>query len=284
MGNTTNKKNWAAQERLKRIEQAVWWRGWIKRKDLVEWFGISSAQASSDLQKYQELNPDALVYQMSRKRYEGAKNMRCQLHEPSLEEGLFLFLNPDEMAAVSRGGSRGDRRGEIGLWSLMDVSLPVRKACSEVERAFVLAVAGGLKIRVRYWSLNSGKATWRWLAPHAFGYDGYRWHVRAWCFTREAYLDFVLSRTEKIDWPEPMEGNEQLPPDTDWETVEVVKVRPSSSLDKVAQSAIMMDYGIGENGVLELSVRSAMKQYLLSQLRLVEEGGELPKHFELVGD
>jgi len=279
MGNTTNKKNWAAQERLRRIEQAVWWRGWIKRKDLVEWFGISSAQASSDLQKYQEINPEALVYQMSRKRYEGAETMRCVLHAPSLEDGIYLFLDDDDSSAVGAGSAPRVERHEVSL--LWNVSLPSRRASLEVERAFMLAVAGGMKLRVRYWSVRSGKATWRWLAPHAFGYDGYRWHVRAWCFTREQYLDFVLSRTEKVEWPVPLDDGEVLPEDVDWKTIEEVVIRANSKLDKTAQMAIEMDYGLEKNGVLKLPVRTAMKRYLLSHLRLDREGGELPQHFEM---
>ena len=57
MGNETSVENWAARERLLLVERAAWWRGWIGRGDLVAMFGISPAQASSDLQKYQELNP-----------------------------------------------------------------------------------------------------------------------------------------------------------------------------------------------------------------------------------
>lgn len=51
------------------------------RRDLVAAFGVSLAQASSDLQKYQELNPGALQYHMNRKRYEGAREMRWVLIE-----------------------------------------------------------------------------------------------------------------------------------------------------------------------------------------------------------
>ncbi|MBK1830614.1 WYL domain-containing protein [Verrucomicrobiaceae bacterium R5-34] len=256
---------------MRAIEKAVWWRGWIGRGDLAEIFGISRAQASSDLQKFQELNPGALVYQMSRKRYEGPPEMRCVLHEPRLEEGMAAFLGDRSTAAVSLGNT---------VNSVARVDLPQRKGKDLVERALLMAVAEGLKLRVRYWSVNSGKASWRYLAPHAFGHDGYRWHVRAWCYEREAYLDFVLGRMEKTDWPEPHDS--VLPEDQGWQETVTVKLKPNSALNDPAKRAIEMDYGIRKNGQLTIKVRQAMERYLLEHLRIGHDGGELPRHFERV--
>lgn len=59
-------------------------------------------------------------------------------------------------------------------------------------RHLFLAVSGGRRVRVRYWSVNREKATLRELRPHAFGHDGCRWHLRAWCHDREDFRDFVI--------------------------------------------------------------------------------------------
>ena len=85
MGNATNPEQWAAQERLRFIEKSAFWRGTVNRPDLLAVFRISQAQSSADLQKYQELNPDSLVYNLNRKRYDGAESMTCVLHEPRWE-------------------------------------------------------------------------------------------------------------------------------------------------------------------------------------------------------
>ncbi|MCP5536320.1 MAG: WYL domain-containing protein [Akkermansiaceae bacterium] len=274
MTNRTNEENWAAQERLRAIERAVWWRGSIRRGDLVKIFGISQAQASSDLQKYQMLNPGALVYQMSRKRYEGTMEMNCVLHEPRLEEGIAAFLGGEMCSRVGQGSVSN---------TVARVDLPSRVGTAVVERLVLMAVATGMKIRVRYWSVNSGKATWRWLRPHAFGHDGYRWHVRAWCGEREDYRDFVLSRIEKADWPEiPGEEDADIPPDKDWREIAVITLQANRSLDDTAQRAIEMDYGMRKGGKLKIKVREAMRGYLLDHLRIGREGGDLPRHFESV--
>lgn len=240
-------------------------------------FGISAAQASSDLQKYQEVNAGALVYQMSRKRYEGAEGMRCVLHTPRLEEGMGAFLGAGRLSGFS--DSAGEGAVNSGGSRVVCVGLPSRKGKPEVERACVLAVCGEMRLRVRYWSVNSGRASWRELAPHAFGYDGYRWHLRAWCYEREAFRDFVLGRIEKVEWPVADEGG--LPVDEDWETFVEVKVRANTEMSDSARRAIEMDYGIRKNGVLKMSVRVAMRGYLLDHLRMGREDGSLPRHFEV---
>ena len=112
MGNQTNAGLWVAQERLRAIERAAYWRGWVKRKDLAALFGVSLAQASSDLQKYQELNPGALQYNMNAKRYEGAREMVCVLvKEPSLEEAMGAFLGEEWMEGeISKADAHSARR------------------------------------------------------------------------------------------------------------------------------------------------------------------------------
>jgi predicted DNA-binding transcriptional regulator YafY len=284
MGNSTNKKNWAARERLRMIEQTVWWRGWIKRKDLVDFFGISSAQASSDLQTYQELNPRALVYQMSQKRYEGTKKMKCVFGSPQLEEGIQMFLNAEnvtQVISIAMNSSLVKSDSDAGTWAHVQTSLPARTTLSKIQRVCVMAVSQKMKIRVKYWSVHSGTAHWRWLAPHAFGHDGYRWHVRAWCFERNRYQDFVLGRIESSDWP--VELDEALPVDHAWENMVSVKIRANKALDDVAQRAIEMDYGLDKGEVMTLQIREAMQNYLMAHLRLDRgSDSERPNHFEQV--
>ena len=61
---------WYAQHRQDWIEEVLSIFGFINREHLMRKFGVSRPQASADLQHYQKLNPGAVVYNMSRKRYE----------------------------------------------------------------------------------------------------------------------------------------------------------------------------------------------------------------------
>jgi hypothetical protein len=291
-------ENWAAAERLRAIERAAWWRGFVQRQDVAEIFGVSLAQTSTDFQAYQVLNPGALNYNLSAKRYESSESMNCVLHKPRLAEAVSQYLGGPAptalpgvvpVAEIEDGAGGEDADARFGV-----LQLPRRRADPVVERLLFLAIYQGLSIRGRYLSVGSGRSRWRLLAPHAVAHDGWRWHVRAWCFDREDYRDFVIGRFESVAWPLRLQEHTdiELPRDEDWETFVTVKVKPNESLEPSARKALRMDYGLEGKQVLAMRTRKAMLRYLLEALRLPmpgagEEGGKidavLPRHFDLVG-
>jgi len=274
MANLTNEDNWAARERLRTIERALWWRGWVGRKDLTELFGVSVAQASGDLQKYLEMNPGSMNYHTSRKRYEATPGSNWVLAEPNFEEGLAVFL-----------GGAGTRifPGQVGAGAkVAGVGLPARPGKPAAARALMLAVLGNLAVEMEYLSVNSGTVAWRTILPHAFGHDGYRWHVRAWCENNRDYRDFAISRINEVKWPVPHRprDRDERPPDLDWEEIETIRLRPHRTLDEGRRRAIELDYGIESGGTLAIPVRKAMRHYLAGHLRIFEESEV--RHFEAV--
>ena len=62
--------NWAMRQRQQFISDHLNAYGWVGRKPLMDQFGISTQQASSDLQAYQRANPGIMEYNESAKRYE----------------------------------------------------------------------------------------------------------------------------------------------------------------------------------------------------------------------
>ncbi len=271
MANITNEENWAARERLRMLEMLLWWRGWVGRADLLERFRISAAQASSDFQKYLEMNGKEISYQTSRKRYEASERFTCRLHEPVLEEAVAVFFHitvPGGGAAV--GVEAGSDQVEI-------LALPRRVAPVSLSRRVFMALLASRRLRVKYHSLSSGAATWRHLRPSALAWDGRRWNVRAWCENRLEWRDFVLGRMSEAEWPESAEG--VLPEDKEWNEWETVCLRINPDLDADKKSSLMMDYGL-EGEVMEIRVRRAMKGYLLAEMFIDGEGhGALPNHF-----
>jgi hypothetical protein len=263
-------------ERLRFIERTAYWRGTVNRQDLVEVFGVSSPQASADLQRYHEINPGALVYSLNRKRYESAPEMRCVMQQSNLDEAVRLYLGPSGPApALPR------LEGRAGMEDRVDfVALPRREAPMEVQRRVFLAVAGGKKLEVRYLSVHGRREAKRWIAPHAFGHDGYRWHVRAFCLENRDYRDFVLGRIAEAAWPADWE--EDVPADAAWQTFVRVTLAPNSELDAAQQAALALDYNL-KGGRLDLIVREAMLDYTLAHLRLPSrDGRKLPQHLNVV--
>lgn len=60
---------WFFQQRLLWIEETLRVFGYINREHIMKKFGVSMPQASADLQAFQRLYPDAMVYDKNAKRY-----------------------------------------------------------------------------------------------------------------------------------------------------------------------------------------------------------------------
>ena len=243
----------------------------VKRKDIVALFGVSMAQSSSDIQKYLELNPGAMNYDLSSKRYQATENMQCMLHQPLLEDGIRCFLPSSSISHIPVTIQTDQQK-------IATVILPTRMGKHQVEQMIIRSLLNTLTIKVQYWSVSSGKNTWRDLSPTSLGHDGYRWHARAWCHENEDYRDFVLSRISSVK--KSTSSYPELPADKAWETIETVLLKPNSKLPENAKRAIEMDYGIRKNGTLKLKVRQAMREYLLAHMRVSEL--DLPNHFETI--
>lgn len=274
MGNTSSREQWAGRERLLFIERLAWWKGVVNRGDVRDVFGISAAQASADLQGYQEMNPGALAYNVRAKRYEAGEGMSCVMHEPRIEEAVGLFLGVGVPGLCMAG------RLETAATGTVDFFRPLaREADAVVQRRVFLAMDQGRRLRVKYWSVRSSRGGMREIAPHALGHDGYRWHVRAWCFENEEFRDFVLSRMEGAEWP----GEPFSTPvvDGEWERMERIVLQPHAGLTEDQRKTIIREYGM-RDGKLKVEVRAAMKEYFLAHWRVPVEGR--PAHLEVRGE
>ena len=242
------------------IEVLLWWRGSIRRTNLTDYFSISSAQASGDLQKYLDLNGKDISYHTARKRYEAGESFTCKLHQPQFDEGIALLtggkMTPRSMEVAS---------GELSAAVVDEVSPPRRAVKDHVARMLYIAVAQKHSMKIRYMSVQSASKKWQEILPSAFGWDGDRWHVRAWDVENEQWRDFVMGRIEDCRWPA---ASETAPPrDVDWETFVTLKIRPHRELEKEAQDAIRLDYGMA-SGVMNVRVRKAMEIYMRKRLGL----------------
>jgi hypothetical protein len=269
MGNRSNTEQWAVMERMRFIERSAYWRGTVSRPDLARVFGLSMAQASADLQQYQQENPGALAYNLNRKRYEGTEGLVPKFTTPVLEEAMALFLagGRDALPMALPVVSDGEVVSQVYV-----LPMPQRRAAPEVERRVFLAVLNGLRIRVRYCSVNSGSEEWRCLHPRAFAHDGNRWHVRAWCETRDGWRDFNLSRIAAAEWPETAAAPSEPDPK---DKLEVLRVRAHRELEGTKKAAVERDYGMAQ-GDLELRVNGVVADYLRARLGLPLADGSIP--------
>ena len=228
-------------QRLMHLERCLFWRGELQRADLIDAFGINPIQAAKDFRLYMERYPDNMEYNKSRRRYLPLPGFTPRLIEPK---------TLDEFAGID------SPLVPVARWPL-----PSRRATPQVLQAMVAAVRERQQIEVQYQSMTGDKPFWRWLSPYAFASDGERWHVRAYCHTRNEFRDFVLGR---ILTTRHIKGSEIDPQDDhDWTTIVNVRVTPNPDLAIEKRQAIALEYDLPANSLeTTLNLRRAMLFYV----------------------
>jgi predicted DNA-binding transcriptional regulator YafY len=155
----------------------------------------------------------------------------------------------------AKGSAGGDKVASIDL---PQHHVPVRHA-----RDILRAVLSENAVDIYYFSVHSGTEGWRTIVPHAFAYDGYRWHARAFCLESNSHRDFVLGRITKVR--EATGRETKIPVDQDWNHWVSIKFRAFPDLNDAQRSAIERDFGM-KSGIGTLKVRRAMLHYTLVYL------------------
>jgi len=256
---------WSERQRLLFVERLLFWRGTINRRDLCDHFGISLPQATKDLVAYTTLNAGGCHYDVRRKCYVASESMQTVFQEPDFSADVEVI-----------GGAMidGEERGEF----VLGFNRPRRTGNLAVHRRLSLAACRGESVEVTYWSVLSGSGEKRWISPRGFGFDGLRWHTRAFCHKDERFKDFVVGRMQGLGEAKTCPFAKQV--DTDWLETEILRFRPHPDLSESQKTALEMDYGM-ENGAMSLPVRRAMKIYALRRLGFVGEPLEPPMTNEL---
>ena len=258
---------WGVERRLEFIEFRLFWEGGVNRSDIIGMFDVSVPQASKDLTLYQERAPLNATYDKSAKRY---------IAGPQFSP---MFLKPDPDGYLSRLRSMAEGLADpsdswIANAPETDIALsPRRKVDADVFKSVLQAVRENRSIEVFYQSMGSRRTDpmWRRMTPHAFGYDGFRWHVRGYCHIDEKYKDFLLPRilgARDMDAPGP--GGEQ---DSLWKKTFDIEIGPHPALTSSQRAVVAKDYGMTNERAI-LSVRYAMLFYVLKRLGLLGDASQ----------
>ncbi|HFX1476292.1 TPA: helix-turn-helix transcriptional regulator [Pseudomonas aeruginosa] len=251
--------SWGLESRLQFIDFRLRWERRINRMDLTEYFGISVPQASLDIAKYTELAPNNLTYDRSSKTYTAAPSFR-PLYQRSSAQRYLAELLATKMGVVESTASFIGSAPETD-WA----PSPWRTIDEQTVELVVRAIRQQEAIRVSYQSMTSLNESIRLLSPHALGYDGFRWHVRAFCHKRQRFSDFVLARILRIDGIEPSQVD--FSQDTHWHTVLTLNLAPHPDLPAAKKRVLELDYGM-EDGQVKLPCRQAFLYYTLRRLGL----------------
>ena len=157
---------------------------------------------------------------------------------------------------------------------------PTRGVNPVILRSVVGAIRRSEAIEVKYQSLSRPEPCWRWIAPHAIGFDGFRWHTRAFCQMDEAFKDFLLSRIISTRSAEASEVTDAA--DADWQEQVTLEIGPHPELSESQKKVIALDYGM-RDGKTKISVRRALVYYALKRLgRDTNPAARHPKDQQIV--
>jgi hypothetical protein len=265
---------WGVERRLEFIEFRLFWEGGVNRADIIDMFAVSVPQASKDLTLYQERAPQNAIYDKSAKRYVAGKNF-----EP-------CFLKPDPEGYLSQLRSVAD-----GVLDRSDAWIgnppaygatpaPIRGVDPETLRTVLAAIRRAEAIEIRYQSLSRPEPKWRWADPHAIGFDGFRWHTRAYCEIDRTFKDFLLSRILETRGTRVSEVDPFA--DHGWHEQIVLEIGPHPELSETQKMVIALDYGM-KGGRAHIRVRRAFLYYTLKRLGLDDEAaGRRPQDQQIV--
>jgi predicted DNA-binding transcriptional regulator YafY len=161
------------------------------------------------------------------------------------------------------------------LPSYDDAPTPARGVDPVTLRSVVSAIRRSEAIEVKYQSLSRPEPVWRWIAPHAIGFDGFRWHTRAFCKTNEVFKDFLLSRilqTRGVEFCDVTDAD-----DMDWQQHVTLEIGPHPELSDSQKKVIELDYGM-RGGKTQIKVRRALLYYALKRLGLDTDPGARKPH------
>ena len=289
-----NDSNWGRMRRMEFIDYRLFVSATINRSALIKFFNISVPQASLDLTYYRELVSKSLparenlYYDRHKKVYLRSEDFKPvfdkYLHADSILSDLEL-LSKDCLDPSRNFFSNGISVSSSVLKPL-NRNIDIKMLINLID-----AVCNHKALHVVYLSVSSVAYDDYLIAPHSFVFDGFRWHIRAYCYDKHEFRDYVISRIKKTDEPKVFAPNDRFPDpigngfrevgvdsesDSEWNNFAVLRLKINPALPEATRKALELDYGFDESGIIEYKVRVAMLFYAVRNLKVSKEYKALP--------
>lgn len=252
----------ALRARLKHIDDRLVWLGFLRLAEHASKFGISDAQGKIDIRMYRNLSATPPPERKS---------------GPAIAGGspVGTYYRPEMFVPLFDGPPNLDDLWLTRLESAQPVGTLVVERLASISHAVepdqVRALLSATELRqsckMKYQSMTRAETSERIICPHALIKASSRYHVRAFDFTRKAFVDFSLSRVITSS-----EATDQSPVpsslDDDWNTVLAVELVPHPRLSRAQRATIATEFGMKKDSFV-LKVRRAMLFYLLDEMRLL---------------
>lgn len=255
--------------RLCYIERQLLWERRLTTTMLMETFGISRPQAQKDIKLYQQLAPKALKpYQLGIPYYQPTDGFEpVLLSKADLQwHAIEAFAPP--MTAHTTEMPMLTRHHNLHVLARLLSAIEHRHAIDAVVA-----------------TMNSPEGRSRRLTPTAIAFVNNRYHLRAFCWDNMAYRDFLVGRFKstptvvKLSKKAQRRGDDVpaferyggIPPepDTKWEEVIELELRPNPHLSQEQQALIVTDYELDQDlAFRRILLRKSLIGYFLIDNRI----------------
>ncbi|MEJ8850188.1 WYL domain-containing protein [Variovorax rhizosphaerae] len=247
------------------LETILEWEGRLDNARIREVLGVKSVWASRLIAE--------LVERL------GTRVRRPQKHGPLIAAGASSRKkgSPDEYLRLLATSPEG----LAGQSLVHDARVDMTSVAPPVFAAVRYAAQSGTGLQIVYRSMSTPEGQTRLVFPHALVRAPRRWHMRAWCNSREAFRDFVLARIDGVQ-AAPVAAPRHPKDDKAWHHLVDLTVVPHPSLTSAQQALIAAEYFPGARA-RRLRVREALAPYILQDLRVaIDPVREQPPAYQLL--
>lgn len=250
------------------IETRLLWDEGITANELASIFSVSRQVAQKVINRYRQSYPYQMIYDPQLKRH-----VARQTFEPVfVRKDAKLFLD------YLRGQSLGMYYKEEEDWVDIEITDINQKLQTELETLNTKIVLTALRrqksVAIEYLKKKdvSEDTMFRIISPNHLIFAKNRYHIRAYCHMKKAYLDFVLSNIitaefSSEEWVSSID-------DIEWNEMITIKLKPNPELPEAMRNAIIKRYKT-QNGIREITCRKALAYYIKKNPLLINPDNQL---------
>lgn len=257
-------------QRSELLKTLLLWGGRLGNARLRELLGMKVTRVSQLISEFHSEHPGWMAWDSISRSYRATPAAYRSKLDASASLGQYLSL-------VGISHTQGESSNARTLWNAFpDLSVPPVRIFAQITEAVELS----RQIQINYRSMGNPKPHQRKISPHSVIRAGRRWHVRAFCSTRQEFRDFALGRIDSpklLDMPSERTANEDLA----WNTLLDVRLIAHPGLNQEQQDMIRFEYFSSTAARVE-RCRAAMVSYFVQDLRAATDPSkQLPPEFQL---
>jgi hypothetical protein len=256
--------------RYDELKSLLLWRGKLGNARLRALLGVKVSRGSQLIRAFREAHPTWTEWDSESQSFRAT---------PAAYRGTFdatASLN-EYLSMVGITHVEGGQSGLGMIWNAFpDLSTPNAPKFAQVSEA----IERSRRMRITYRTMLNPDAHPREISPHSLVRAGRKWHVRAFCNTRQMFQDFALSR---IEAPRILDTQSEQPLSDDlaWNTVIDVRFVAHPGLNQAQQKLVRLEHLLNSAARVE-ACRAAMVSYFIHDLRAATDPSkQLPPDYQL---